>query len=75
MTYKFEQFKTEITNPTIEVVHVTDNLQAKTCSVDIILSTDTAKFGISLNGFEYLSTWEDKDINNWVSLELKKFEI
>ena len=75
MTYKFEQFKTEITNPTIEVVNVTDNLQAKTCSVDIILSTDTAKFGISLNGFEYLSTWEDKDINNWVSLELKKFEI
>ena len=75
MTYKFEQFKTEITDPTIEVVNVTDNLQAKTCSVDILLSTNTAKFGISLNGFVYSDTWEDKDINNWVSLELKKFEI
>lgn len=74
MTYKFEQFKTEINDPTIEVVNVTDNLQAKTCSVDILLSTDTSKFGIVLDGFNYSDTWEDIDIENWVSLELKKFE-
>jgi len=74
MTLKFEQFKTEITDPTIEVVNVTDNLQEKTCSVSILLSTDSAKFGISLSGFTYSDTWEDADIENWVSLELEKYK-
>lgn len=75
MTYKFEQFKTEITNPSVEVLSVNDNLNAKTCGVEILLTTDSAKFGVSLNGFSYVETWEDLDIENWVSLELVKYEI
>ena len=75
MTYKFEQFNTEITNPQVEVISVSDNIQAKTCSVEILLTTDTAKFGVTLNGFFYVDSWEDVDIISWVNSELVKFEI
>lgn len=75
MTYKFEQFKVEISNPTITVVSVNDNIANKSCSVEILLTTDSAKFGVSLSGFTYTETWSDLDIQNWVSLELVKYEI
>ena len=74
-TYKFEQFNVEITNPTIEVKLVNDNIIDKQCSVEILLTTDTAKFGVILDGFTYVDTWEDVDIVNWVNLELKKYEV
>ena len=74
MKYTFPQFKVTIENPSIEIVHVTDNLSEKTCSVDILLTTESASFGINLTGFNYLDSWEDKDIENWVSLELHNYE-
>ena len=74
-TYKFEQFKVEITNPTTEVKLVNDNIIDKVCSVEILLTTDTAKFGVQLDGFTYADTWEDADVLNWVNEELKKYEV
>ena len=74
-TYKFEQFKVEITNPITEVKVVNDNIIDKQCSVEILLTTDTAKFGVGLSGFTYAETWEDADIINWVELELQKYEV
>ena len=75
MTYKFEQFNTEITNPQVEVISVSDNIQAKTCSVEILLTTDTAKFGLNLSGFTYSDSWEDADIIAWVDTELIKYVV
>lgn len=76
MTYKFEQFKTEITDPAIEAYYFLDNPQAKTVNVSIDLFCQDAKMrNIEIGIFNYIDTWEDIDINNWVSLELKKFEI
>jgi hypothetical protein len=75
MTYKFEQFNVEIVNPTIEVQAVNDNIKSKSCAVDILLTTDSAKFGIQLNGFTYAETWEDEDVYLWVQNELKKYEV
>jgi hypothetical protein len=75
MTYKFEQFNVEITNPTTEVKLVNDNIIDKVCSVEILLTTDTAKFGVQLDGFTYANTWEDADVLNWVTEELKKYEV
>jgi len=75
MTYKFEQFNVEITNPTTEVKLVNDNIIDKVCSVEILLTTDTAKFGVQLDGFTYADTWEDADVLNWVNEELKKYEV
>ena len=74
MIYNFEQFKTEITNPQVEVISVSDNIQVKTCSVEILLTTDSSKFGVSLSGFTYLDTWEDADVIAWVDSELTKYE-
>lgn len=73
MTYKFEQFNVEIVNPTVEVVNVIDNINTKICNVDILLTTDTAEFGVTLNGFTYLETWDDADIINWVGIELQNY--
>ena len=75
MTYKFEQFNVEITNPTTEVKLVNDNIVDKVCSVETLLTTDSAKFGVQLDGFTYADTWEDADVLNWVTEELKKYEV
>ena len=74
-TYKFEQFNVEITHPTTEVKLVNDNIIDKVCSVEVLLTTDTAKFGVQLDGFTYDETWEDADVLNWVTQELKKYEV
>ena len=73
-TYKFTQFNNEIINPTWEVVSVTDHYN-NTCSVSIILSTESSKFGVYLDGFTYSETWEDADIFAFVPQALKEFEI
>ena len=73
MKYKFEQFKVEIENPTVTVKSVNDNLQANTCSVEVLLNTDSAEFGIGLHGFTYTTSWEDADIQAWVNTELQKY--
>lgn len=73
-TYKFEQFNVEITDPSIDVQAVNDNIKDKTCAVDILLTTENAKFGVQLTGFTYVDTWEDEDIYAWVQIELKKYE-
>jgi hypothetical protein len=75
-TYRFEQFNVEIVNPTVEVVNVLDAINEKTCSVDVVLTTDTATFGVNLQGFTYAETWTDEEIILWVNdVELPKYEI
>lgn len=74
MTYKFPNFQAEITDPTVTVQTVTDNIAGKTCTVSILLETAMAKFGVSLDGFSYEITWEDADIESWVAVKLKEYE-
>jgi hypothetical protein len=75
-TYKFEQFNVEIVNPTVEVVNVADAINLKTCSVDVVLTTDTATFGVNLQGFTYAETWTDEEIILWVNdVELPKYVV
>lgn len=74
--YNFPQFNVEIVNPTIDILVVNDALTSKTCDVDILLTTDSAKFGVNLLGFNYVDSWEDADIQKWVTnVELPKYEI
>ena len=75
MKYKFDEFKTEIDNPTIDVSSVTDNMN-NTCNVGITLTTPTAKmYGVSLDGFAYGVTWEDADIDAFVTNTLIEYEV
>lgn len=73
MIYVFDQFKTQITDPTVRITKVLDNIAEKTCSVDVLLSVDAASFSVTLDGFTYADTWEDSDIDAWVNNELKKY--
>lgn len=74
-TYKFPQFNVEIINPTIEVLIIHDTIAQKTCSVDVVLSTATAIFGVTLDGFTYVSDWNDAEVEDWTMVELEKYEI
>jgi hypothetical protein len=75
-TYKFEQFNVEIINPTVKVVNVLDAINKKTCSVNVVLTTDSATFGVNLQDFTYADTWTDEEIILWVNdVELPKYEI
>jgi hypothetical protein len=74
-TYKFSQFNVEITNPAIEVVNVADAINQKTCNVDVLLTTDTAEFGVNLQGFTYTNDWSDEEVQIWTFVELSKYEI
>jgi hypothetical protein len=75
MTYKFPQFNVTITDPTIEVLNVTDSITTQTCSVDVLLTVDLAQFGVTLDGFTYVSDWSDDEVRDWTIVELSKYEV
>lgn len=75
-TYKFPQFKVTIVDPTIEVNLNTigDKALDKLLSVDVILVTSTATFGVRAEDMPYIGTWEDADVDGLVNEWLKQFE-
>lgn len=77
MNYKFPDFKVEIINPTITVVNVSDKIQDKFCVVSILLVDQVGtKFGFTFPDlFTYVNTWEDDDIDAWVSKQLVKYQV
>jgi len=73
-TYKFPQFNVEITDPLINVEKVNDSIMYHTCSVDVVLTTESAVFGVTFVGFTYVDIWDDADILAWVeNVELPKY--
>jgi hypothetical protein len=77
MTYLFPQFKVEISNPTIFVNlnTIQDKAIDQLLSVDVVLNTDSAKFGVTATDMPYTDTWEDNDVEAMVFIWLKQFEI
>ena len=75
-TYKFPQFDLTITDPTVTVTTVLDNIIDKVCTANVILETSSTNFGVSFDGYTYESDWNDQDIINWVNnVELPKYEV
>jgi hypothetical protein len=76
-TYKFEQFKVEIVNPTIyiDLNTIQDQALNKMLSVNILLSTDSANFGVIANDMPYEYSWDDDDIPTMVNKWLIQFEV
>jgi hypothetical protein len=73
-TYKFPQFNVEITNPTVTVTTVTDNILERVCSASVILSTPSTNFGVEFSGYIYTTDWNDQEIIDWVNeVELPKY--
>lgn len=77
MNYKFPDFKVEIVNPTVTVVNVSDKIQDKYCVVSILLVDEVGtKFGFTFPElFTYVDTWDDNEINAWVSKQLVNYEV
>jgi len=77
MTYKFPQFNVEIENPKIYVNlnSIQDKAIDQLLSVDVLLTTDTAKFGVTAEDMPYINTWEDEEVEGMVLNWLKQFEV
>lgn len=77
-TYKFEDFKTEIVEPTIEINPiVTVNPINMTIDVDVILTDSSgSKFGVTLKGVKVQNlTYTEESLNQRVIEHLKQFEV
>lgn len=72
MTIKLENFTATIDVTSVEVTSVNDNIQSKTASVYVIIN---GKYGTSLNGFTYTTSWEDSEVLIWAEQELNKHTI
>ena len=77
MTYKFPQFQVEITDPAISINLNTigDKALDKLLSVDVVLTTDTASFGVRADDMPYTDTWEDDDIPAMVNIWLAQYAV
>lgn len=77
MTYKFEQFKVEIINPTISINlnTISDKALDKLLSVDLVLTTENANFGVTATDMPYDISWNDSDISHMVDIWLSKYAI
>lgn len=73
-TYSFPQFNVEITDPIVNIERVNDSILYQSCTVDVVLTTPSAVFGVNFQGFIYDTTWNDADIEAWVNdVELPKY--
>jgi hypothetical protein len=77
MTYKFEQFQVEITDPAIDINLNTigDKALDKLLSVDVVLTTETAQFGVRAEDMPYTETWDDSDIPDMVNIWLTQYAV
>lgn len=72
MTIKLANFSATIDIESVEITIVTDNVIAKTASVDIVIN---GKYGTTLQGFTYTTSWEDSEVLAWANNELNKYVI
>jgi len=77
MTYKFPQFQVQIVNPTVSINLNTigDKAIDKLLAVDVLLTTDTAEFGVRAEDMPYTDSWEDSDIPAMVNIWLGQYAV
>jgi len=77
MTYKFPQFQVEITDPKISINLNTigDKALDKTLSVDVLLTTASAQFGVRAEDMPYTDTWDDSDVLDMVNIWLAQYAV
>lgn len=76
-TYKFPQFNVEILNPAlyIDMNTISDKAIDQLLSVNIVLSTSTATFGVRMEDMPYVDTWNDSDVPDMVDVALQAYEV
>jgi hypothetical protein len=76
-TYKFPQFQVEITDPAISINlnTISDKAIDKLLSVDVLLTTNSAQFGVRAEDMPYINSWDDSDIQWMVNIWLQQYEV
>ena len=76
-TYKFSQFNVTITDPEIDILMntISDKAVDKLLSVDIVLTTTTAQFGVRMEDMPYNPTWDDSEVPGMVNNKLQEYII
>jgi hypothetical protein len=72
MTIKLDNFSATIDVQSVEITSVNDNVKAKIASVELVINE---KYGTTLQGFSYTTTWEDSEVLAWATNELNKYEV
>jgi hypothetical protein len=72
MKIKLDNFSATIDVESVEITSVTDNVKAKTASVNLVINQ---KYGTTLDGFIYTKSWEDSEVLSWATNELNKYEV
>ena len=77
MTYSFPQFNVQIVNPTININlnTISDKALDKLLSIDVLLTTASAQFGVRAEDMPYTDTWDDADIPDMVNIWLAQYEV
>jgi hypothetical protein len=77
MTYKFPQFQVEIKDPAISINlnTISDKAIDKLLSVDVLLTTASAQFGVRAEDMPYTDTWDDADIPDMVNIWLAQYAV
>ena len=77
MTYKFPQFQVQIVNPTIAINlnTISDAAIDKLLGVFVVLTTDSAEFGVRAENMPYTDTWDDADIPGMVNIWLDQYAV
>ena len=70
-TYQIRDLR--IVNPTYKVVNVTDSIKEKTCTIEVVFTTESVlKYSYTVEGFSYENTWEDADVYDYVETAITK---
>lgn len=74
-TYSFPQFSVTIKDPEVDILMNTigDKAVDKLLSVDIVLTTTTAQFGVRMEDMPYDPTWDDSDVSGMVNTKLQEY--
>lgn len=77
MTYKFPQFQVQITDPTISINlnTISDKAIDKLLGVDVLLTTDSAEFGVRSEDMPYVDSWDDADVPDMVNIWLAQYAV
>ena len=74
-TYSFPQFSVTIKDPEVDILmnSIGDKAVDKLLSIDVVLTTTTAQFGVRLDDMPYDTTWDDSDVPTMVNDKLQQY--
>lgn len=74
--YRFENFKTELVNPTIETLRASYEISSGKVNVMATLNANENKvFHVLLGQMENTENWGDKEVSEFAEKQLENFKV